>query len=148
MSKKQAIKSKKSSRLDALHRRVFDLNNDVSKLFSSITHNSRDIDRLKNLIIFSMIVCVCAAAISVVLLFTHTHDVEYNYCVEWGNFISREDLFVNCFDFTDNGMECMWDITNEQQLKITRFEDNKIFLYDCTKYISSAGVDDGYEKDN
>jgi len=70
-----------------------------------------------------------------------TQNVKY--CLEWDDWITREDLWHNCIDFKNLAATCNYNIEDDSTLSVYVPEDgNMTFFesYNCTKYITAKEV--------
>ena len=147
-TKKKLVKKKStkkiisdSKRLDLLHRRVFDLNEIVAKFDTQLNKVS-----VGMFVAITLGAIAIVIAISIMMIHTHAIQYDYDYCVEWDGWIQRENLFMKCFDFTDNGMDCVWKFKNDHSLEVTTFYDKRITTYQCSRFVDSMEVLYGKEE--
>ncbi len=46
------------------------------------------------------------------------------YCIEWDDWVTRDRLLMNCYDFDEENFECVWDISNQNRLLIWKPLEN------------------------
>ena len=72
-------------------------------------------------------------------------DGEYNYCVEWDNYIDRHSLDYECDASSELPMRCRYKILDNNKLEVTIYNMSKDITdmvidqlyYDCTQWVKS-----------
>jgi len=143
---KEKAKKKRLSRLDNLNRRVFEVSEKAAKNEEHIGILYWFNDDLRKFVVKAIIIGIIAILVLGASIVIHKHSITKDYCIEWDGWIERDNLFLSCFDFTDNGMDCIWNFKEDGDLEITRFVDKKITTYPCSRYVASTGVENGEGK--
>ena len=72
--------------------------------------------------------------------FSEFERADFDYCVEWNDFIERDRLFLSCFDFENNVFVCDWSVLDNGSLRVS-FVDERVEMYDCSHYLMSRGIE-------
>lgn len=68
---------------------------------------------------------------------------SYNYCVEWGGFIDRDELVFECYNFVKQQVKCNYEIDDvTQMLAVFPYKQNGTGqLYNCSRFVKSVMVE-------
>ena len=69
-------------------------------------------------------------------------DGYYDYCVEWGGFIQREELLMKCYDFKAKEIKCTWWFNENKSVTFYDYSNrtNIIAEQECTKFVKSIDI--------
>lgn len=71
-------------------------------------------------------------------------EVDYDYCVEWGN-VERFDMNRWCYDYLNDKPTCDWAISENYLMVFNYSTGETIFQKNCTRYVPSIYVIEPYE---
>ena len=68
---------------------------------------------------------------------------EYDYCVQWGGFIERDELVFQCYNFNEQKVISDYNIQGVNELVITSYlnQERVLARHQCTKYVKSVDVE-------
>jgi|TARA_R100000049_G_C1956616_1_gene113446 hypothetical protein len=92
---------------------------------------------------FKMAVGLAIMLISIAVIMLSNRDKgDYNHCVEWDNWIHRENLLANCYDFINQNPMCTWTINEPTQtLDIININGSYAETFHCSKLLKSVEIE-------
>ena len=83
------------------------------------------------------IILVILIVVAIVKYEKNKDNGLYDYCVEWGGWIDRDNMVMNCYDFERLQPKCGWEEKGNILEIYTYPNGTSKQSYNCTRYVKS-----------